>query len=479
MVAKNKSYEEFYEEEEKKTSFTRTKNEDEVFYEDDDEEFSTPPKEQQHGSYVQEAIVCVHTLVHRSKVGVVVGLRGRTIFDIERRTGASVSILREEEEEEGKGEGEGKEERVKVVLTGTAQMCKEAAKIIESISDGKIIDEKTTTEKDGRKETYGRRSVSVSRAGDGEKLLRPLEKAFLGWTRKTGEENEDEDSYSSGEEDIISTEDGENDDNGEVEECSFNHHHATTTTAMTTKHRKTPPPYERDASRFFGTLSTATVRIPDAKVALIIGKQGAHIEFLRHMTGCSLNMASQVVDVGDVFLNKDERVFKAATNMAERVLLIESTSLTDVARCVALVADIVEGTLYLQSKKIWRSWIFVHRRRRDAIYEGNSRLHPRIRERNDENDVSRKNESERSEAHFHVFFFFATTTTTTTTTSTSTVHVYNFFAIETHVHFLLPGTAFLSPREPPASSAARKRTTTALFLFLVLRLLRKPSFIKV
>ena len=251
MVAKNKSYEEFYEEEEKKTSFTRTKNEDEVFYEDDDEEFSTPPKEQQHGSYVQEAIVCVHTLVHRSKVGVVVGLRGRTIFDIERRTGASVSILREEEEEEGKGEGEGKEERVKVVLTGTAQMCKEAAKIIESISDGKIIDEKTTTEKDGRKETYGRRSVSVSRAGDGEKLLRPLEKAFLGWTRKTGEENEDEDSYSSGEEDIISTEDGENDDNGEVEECSFNHHHATTTTAMTTKHRKTPPPYERDASRFF------------------------------------------------------------------------------------------------------------------------------------------------------------------------------------------------------------------------------------
>jgi len=67
MVAKNKSYEEFYEEEEKKTSFTRTKNEDEVFYEDDDEEFSTPPKEQQHGSYVQEAIVCVHTLVHRSK----------------------------------------------------------------------------------------------------------------------------------------------------------------------------------------------------------------------------------------------------------------------------------------------------------------------------------------------------------------------------------------------------------------------------
>ena len=351
MVAKNKSYEEFYEEEEKKTSFTRTKNEDEVFYEDDDEEFSTPPKEQQHGSYVQEAIVCVHTLVHRSKVGVVVGLRGRTIFDIERRTGASVSILREEEEEEGKGEGEGKEERVKVVLTGTAQMCKEAAKIIESISDGNIIDEKTTTEKDGRKETYGRRSVSVSRAGDGEKLLRPLEKAFLGWTRKTGEENEVEDAYSSGEEDIISTEDEENDDNGEVEECSFNHHHATTTTAMTTKHRKTPPPYERDASRFFGTLSTATVRIPDAKVALIIGKQGAHIEFLRHMTGCSLNMASEVVDVGDVFLNKDERVFKAATNMAERVLLIESTSLTDVARCVALVADIVEGTLYLQSKK--------------------------------------------------------------------------------------------------------------------------------
>ena len=346
MVAKNKSYEEFYEDEKKKTSFTRTKNEDE-FDEDDDEEFSTPPKEQQPHSYVQEAIVCVHTLVHRSKVGVVVGLRGRTIFDIERRTGASVSILREEEEgKEGKGEGKG----VKVVLTGTAQMCKEAAKIIESISDGKIIDEKTTTE-DGRKETYGRRSVSVSRAGDGEKLLRPLEKAFLGWTRKTGEENEDKDSYSSGEEDIISTEDEENDDNGEVEECSFNHHHATTTTAMTTKHKKTPPPYERDASRFFGTLSTATVRIPDAKVALIIGKQGAHIEFLRHMTGCSLNMASEVVDVGDIFLNKDERVFKAATNMAERVLLIESTSLTYVARCVALVADIVEGTLYLQSKK--------------------------------------------------------------------------------------------------------------------------------
>ena len=204
---------------------------------------------------------------------------------------------------------------------------------------------------------------------------------------------------------------------------------------MTTKHRKTPPSYERDASRFFGTLSTATVRIPDAKVALIIGKQGAHIEFLRHMTGCSLNMASEV-GCRDVFLNKDERVFKAATNMAERVLLIESTSLTGVARCVALVADIVEGTLYLQSKNL-EELIFVHRRHADAIYEGNSRLHPRIRERNDENDVSRKNESERSEAHFHVFFFFATTTTTTTTT-TSTAHVYNFFAIETHVHFILP-----------------------------------------
>ena len=61
--------------------------------------------------------------------------------------------------------------------------------------------------------------------GDGEKPLRPLEKAFLGWTRKTGEEDEDEDSYSSREEDIISTEEEENDDNGEVEECSFNHHH--------------------------------------------------------------------------------------------------------------------------------------------------------------------------------------------------------------------------------------------------------------
>ena len=56
--------------------------------------------------------------------------------------------------------------------------------------------------------------------------------------------------------------------------------------------------------------STLTVRIPDSKVALIIGKQGAHIEFLRHMTGCSLNMASEVVDVGKVFLNKDEHIFQ-------------------------------------------------------------------------------------------------------------------------------------------------------------------------
>ena len=54
-------------------------------------------------------------------------------------------------------------------------------------------------------------------------------------------------------------------------------------------------------------------------------------------------MASEVVDVGKVFLNKDEHIFQAATNIAERVLLMESSSLTDCARCAALVADIVEG----------------------------------------------------------------------------------------------------------------------------------------
>ena len=348
--------EEEEEEEEGKKIFVaalRKNNEEEEKEEKEEEEFSTPPKQQQQQ---QEAIVCVQTVVHRSKIGVVVGLRGRTIFDIERRTGASVSIVREEEEEE--------EQEVKVVLTGTAKMCKEAARIIASIADASFVDidgerEDNAVVSGEKKETrYGRRAVSGSRRknGGGPKL-RPLDKAFLGWTRKSSEEEEDYDydededsSHSSeNEKDVLSTEEENDDERADV--FRNNHHHATTTTTTTTKQRKTLPPYERDASRFFGALATATVRIPDSKVALIIGKHGAHIEFLRHMTNCSLNMASEVVDVRDVFLGKDESVFKAATNMAERVLLIESTSLTDIARCVALVADVVEGTLYLQSKK--------------------------------------------------------------------------------------------------------------------------------
>ena len=346
------------EEEEKVFEAALRKNneeeEEEEKEEEEEEELSTPPKRQQQQQ--QEAIVCVQTVVHRSKIGVVVGLRGRTIFDIERRTGASVSIVREEEEEE--------KEEVKVVLTGTAKMCKEAAMIIASIADASFVDvdgerEDNAVVSGEKKETrYGRRSVSVSRRknGGGAKL-RPLDKAFLGWTRKSSEEEEDYDydedeisSHSSeNKEDVLSTEEENDDERADV--FRNNHHHATTTTTTTTNHRKTLPPYERDASRFFGTLATATVRIPDSKVALIIGKHGAHIEFLRHMTNCSLNMASEVVDVRDIFLGKDESIFKAATNMAERVLLIESTSLKDVARCVALVADVVEGTLYLQSKK--------------------------------------------------------------------------------------------------------------------------------
>jgi len=349
--------EEEEEEEEGKKIFvaaSRKNNEDEEKEEKEEEDVSTPPKQQQQQQ--QEAIVCVQTVVHRSKIGVVVGLRGRTVFNIERRTGASVSIVREEEEEE--------EEEVKVVLTGTAKMCKEAARIIASIADASFVDvdgerEDNAVVSGEKKETrYGRRAVSVSRRknGGGAKL-RPLDKAFLGWTRKSSEEeedyddDEDEDSThsSENEEDVLSTEEENDDERADV--FRNNHHHATTTTTTTTKQRKTLPLYERDASRFFGALATATVRIPDSKVALIIGKHGAHIEFLRHMTNCSLNMASEVVDVREVFLGKDESVFKAATNMAERVLLIESTSLTDVARCVALVADVVEGTLYLQSKK--------------------------------------------------------------------------------------------------------------------------------
>ena len=88
------------EEEEEKKVFDAAlrKNNEEEEEEKEEEEFSTPPKQQQQQQQ-QEAIVCVQTVVHRSKIGVVVGLRGRTIFDIERRTGASVSIVREEEEE--------------------------------------------------------------------------------------------------------------------------------------------------------------------------------------------------------------------------------------------------------------------------------------------------------------------------------------------------------------------------------------------
>ena len=292
---------------------------------DDDEEFSTPPK-----TTTREAVVCVHTVVHRSKIGVVIGLRGRTIVDIERRTGASVSIVREEEEEKERDDDDDDEKNVvKVVLTGTAKMCKEAARIIETIADGNIIDD----DDDDKKQVFGRRSVSISKTNGGK--LRPLEKVFLGWTR-AGEEEDEEN------EDVIST------DAEEENEGYFYNHPAP---PPPPPHRKTLPPYERDAARFFGTLASLTVRIPDSKVALIIGKQGAHIEFLRHMTGCSLNMASEVVDVGKVFLNKDEHIFQAATNIAERVLLMESSSLTDCARCAALVADIVEGNLHIQSKK--------------------------------------------------------------------------------------------------------------------------------
>jgi len=120
------------EEEEKVFDAALRKNNEEEEEEKEEEEFSTPPKQQQQQQQ-QEAIVCVQTVVHRSKIGVVVGLRGRTIFDIERRTGASVSIVREEEEEE-------EEEEVKVVLTGTAKMCKEAARIIASIADASFVD---------------------------------------------------------------------------------------------------------------------------------------------------------------------------------------------------------------------------------------------------------------------------------------------------------------------------------------------------
>ena len=315
------------------TENTESRDHDDDDDDDDDEEFSTPPK-----TTTREAIVCVHTVVHRSKIGVVIGFRGRTIVDIERRTGASVSIVREEEEEKERDDDDDddddEENVVKVVLTGTAKMCKEAARIIETIADGNIVDD----DDDDKKQVFGRRSVSISKTNGGK--LRPLEKVFLGWTR-AGEEEEKEEEEDEENENVIST------DAEEENEGYFYNHPA----LPPSPHRKTLPPYERDAARFFGTLASLTVRIPDSKVALIIGKQGAHIEFLRHMTGCSLNMASEVVDVGQVFLNKDEHIFQAATNIVERVLLMESSSLTDCARCAALVADIVEGNLHIQSKK--------------------------------------------------------------------------------------------------------------------------------
>ena len=102
--------------------------------------------------------------------------------------------------------------------------------------------------------------------------------------------------------------------------------------------------------RFFGTLASLTVRIRIQSGSNYRQTRCPHRIFTT-LTGCSLNMASRVVDVGKVFLNKDEHIFQAATNIAECVLLMESSSLTDCTRCAALVANIVEGNLHIQSKK--------------------------------------------------------------------------------------------------------------------------------
>ena len=121
------------------TGNTESRDHDDDDDDEEEEEFSTPPK-----TTTREAIVCVHTVVHRSKIGVVIGLRGRTIVDIERRTGASVSIVREEDEEKERDDDDDDDDEenvVKVVLTGTAKMCKEAARIIETIADGNIVDD--------------------------------------------------------------------------------------------------------------------------------------------------------------------------------------------------------------------------------------------------------------------------------------------------------------------------------------------------
>ena len=57
----------------------------------------------------------------------------------------------------------------------------------------------------------------------------------------------------------------------------------------------------------------------------------------------------------------------------------------------------------------------------------------------------------------------------TTKTTSLSVHIHDFHAIETRVHFIVAGKTYQSPNL--LSSATRTRTRATLFFFLVLRLL--------
>ena len=81
-----------------------------------------------------DCIVCVQTYVNKSRIGLVIGVRGRTILEIEKRTDCAISVVREcQKQSEAKNRNHQQSE---IVLTGKAKNCKEAAKMISMIADG-------------------------------------------------------------------------------------------------------------------------------------------------------------------------------------------------------------------------------------------------------------------------------------------------------------------------------------------------------
>ena len=288
-----------------------------------------------------DCIVCVQTYVNKSRIGLVIGVRGRTILEIEKRTDCAISVVREcQKQSEAKNRNHQQSE---IVLTGKAKNCKEAAMMISMIADG--FEDCDDNCEDGY---YAQGKVH------------PLKNTFSGWSREEEEERGRVGVFSSQrqqQKEKSSDQDYDNDhdkEGGEDNDDRDDEFEMTTTPTREDEEKRKfsdergrrrllqqQHQNEKDAMQSIGALSALTLRIPVGKVALIIGKQGTHIEFLRHVSRCSLSMASEVAADIDVF---NEHVIGP-----ERILLIESASLLDCVKCAALVADIVEGSLFLQS----------------------------------------------------------------------------------------------------------------------------------